>query len=109
MNAIHTAHAITCESCGCTRECDGACTTCRVCGAEWIDLTCLHCGPVREDDPAAVRTIRGILDGFAVGNAPLGAICCPLCGEEVAPSWLRAAIAEARSARLAEHDAAVRR
>ena len=32
--STHTSHAVTCDACGCTRECDGKCSTCQVCGAE---------------------------------------------------------------------------
>jgi hypothetical protein len=30
--AMHRAHAVTCDTCGCTRECDGRCAECQVCG-----------------------------------------------------------------------------
>lgn len=48
-----------------------------------LTITCPHCGPVRIEDAIEVRYVRGIIDALAVGHAPLGAITCPLCRDEV--------------------------
>ena len=49
-----------------------------------LTLDCLHCGPVVEDNPPAVRVIRHRLAALAVGNVPLAPIAvCPHCNEEV--------------------------
>ena len=48
-----------------------------------LTITCLHCGPVRVEDAAEVRYITGIVTARAVGHAPLGAMTCPLCRDEV--------------------------
>lgn len=48
-----------------------------------MTITCLHCGPVLVDDPSFVAGVRSVLAGLAIGHAPLGAITCPLCRDEV--------------------------
>jgi hypothetical protein len=82
--STHVSHALTCESCGCTRECSGDCTTCQVCGASWIIVRCFHCGevPVYEGtlEHAAIVDVTRALDR---GHAPLGAMTCPLCCGEI--------------------------
>lgn len=80
----HTAHAVTCESCGCTRECNGSCTTCQVCGADWLLVACAHCGivPVYTTDPE-YRAIVDVTRAAQRGGAPLRARNCPHCYGEI--------------------------
>ncbi len=54
-----------------------------------MTLTCLHCGPVVEDDPAIVARIERRLRALAVGNAPLAPVAvCPQCNAEAEPAVL---------------------
>ncbi len=48
-----------------------------------LTITCLHCGPVRVEDEPTARYVSGIVAAIAIGHAPLGAITCPLCRDEV--------------------------
>ena len=84
MNSTHPSHAVTCESCGCVRECDGHCTTCSICGATWLLVRCLHCGevPIYSDEPE-YRAIIDIVTALRLGYCPLGAMTCPHCRGEI--------------------------
>lgn len=48
-----------------------------------MTVRCSHCGPVNVTDPAYVLAVKQVLNALAVGTAPLGAITCPLCRDEV--------------------------
>lgn len=48
-----------------------------------MTVRCLHCGPVRIIDPPTVRANQDILDALSQGSAPLAAITCPWCHEEI--------------------------
>lgn len=48
-----------------------------------LTIHCRHCGPVRVTDEGTAHYVRGIVDALKVGHAPLGAITCPLCRDEV--------------------------
>ncbi len=48
-----------------------------------LTITCSHCGPVRVEDEPTARYVIGIVAALAIGHAPLGAITCPLCRDEV--------------------------
>lgn len=46
-------------------------------------VTCISCGPVNVSDPTTVKAYAAIVESFKVGNAPVMAITCPLCHDEV--------------------------
>lgn len=48
-----------------------------------LTITCAHCGPIRVEDAIEARYVRGLVSALAAGHAPLGAITCPLCRDEV--------------------------
>jgi hypothetical protein len=48
-----------------------------------VTIRCSHCGPIDVKDKAVADYVRGILAALAIGHAPLGAITCPLCRDEV--------------------------
>lgn len=48
-----------------------------------ITIRCLHCGPVAATDASFIRgTVETVL-ALAGGQAPLAAMTCPLCRDEV--------------------------
>jgi hypothetical protein len=47
-----------------------------------LTIACRHCGPVVVPD-ADTAYVRRIVAALAVGHAPLGAITCPMCLDEV--------------------------
>jgi hypothetical protein len=48
-----------------------------------MTITCLHCGPVAVTDAATVAYVGRIVNALAMGHAPLQAITCPICHDEV--------------------------
>jgi sarcosine oxidase delta subunit len=54
-----------------------------------MTITCPHCGPIRVTDPAFVLAVQHVLSALAAGAAPLGAITCPMCRDEVHSSAVK--------------------
>lgn len=48
-----------------------------------MTVRCRHCGPVDVTDPEVARANADVLDALAQGHAPLAAMTCPLCRDEV--------------------------
>jgi hypothetical protein len=46
-------------------------------------ITCPHCGPIHVTDPAVILATQRVLSALVAGDAPLGAITCPMCRDEV--------------------------
>lgn len=70
---------------------------------ELLTIHCRHCGPIATTDAAVIRGTVDTIVALRLGHAPLGAIACPLCHDEV-----KARDVDVHD-ELARFDAAVRR
>lgn len=48
-----------------------------------IIIRCRHCGAIAVTDPSVIRGTVDIVRALQQGHAPLGAMTCPLCHDEV--------------------------